>query len=242
MNRTPKTHSSEHQEVTMLLPWYVNKTLNSEEKNCVEAHLKNCLVCKIELTNLQKLSASICQEDILVPVAHASFLELKNRIHNNEVSLKQKTGIFESLLAYRERFANLTEKNLVPLYPSLVLACLLLLTVSLISPAFFVAKQYSAKTFHTLSSSQRTTHQQNEIRLVFSNEITQEQIMQILASVQGQIVGGPTPQGVFRVRIGKGKITSKDLIKTVSLLRDNMQVIFAEPTFVSAPPNNQSPG
>lgn len=242
MNHMQKNHSSEHQEVTMLLPWYVNKTLHNDEHHLVESHLKNCLVCKIELTNLQKLSTSICLEDSLVPVAHASYVQLKNRIHKNQVPAKQKTGIFESLLAYRQWLANLTAKNLVPLFPCFALASLLLLTYTLLSPDFFATQQNPTNSFHTLSSSQRITHEQNEIRLVFANEITQQQIMQILATVQGQIIAGPTTQGVFRVRIGKTKISSKALLKTVSLLRDNKQVIFAEPTFALSSLNHKSPG
>ena len=236
MNHVVKTPYSEHKEVTILLPWFVNKTLHRDENNIVKTHLKSCLICRIELTNLQKLSASACQADSLDPVEHASFLQLKTRIHSNEGSPKQKTGIFDDLSAYRQWFASLTPKNLVSLYPSFALVSLLLLTYTLISPDFFAAKQNSANTFRTLSSSQRTTHKQNEIRVVFSSDITQQQITQILASVQGQIVAGPTAQGMLRVRIGKGKMTTKDLLKTVSLLLENTHVIFAEPTFTLLSP------
>jgi hypothetical protein len=60
--------------------------------------------------------------------------------------------------------------------------------------------------------------------------------------VQGQIVAGPTAQGVYKVRIGRGEITSKNLIKTISLLRDKKQIIFAEPAFASPSTNNQNSG
>ena len=69
MNHVVKTPYSEHKEVTMLLPWFVNNTLHRDENNIVETHLKSCLICRIELTNLQKLSASACQADSLDPVS-----------------------------------------------------------------------------------------------------------------------------------------------------------------------------
>ncbi len=242
MNSTQQNHSSEHKEVTLLLPWYVNKTLHNEETDLVETHLKSCLLCKIELTNLQKLSASIKQENLLAPVAHVSFLQLKNRIHKNEAPSKQKNRAFDSLFSFRLWFSSLSTKNLDVLYPPVALASLLLLTFSLISPAFFTEKQYSVNSFRTLSSSKHIAHNQNEIRLVFSNEITQNEIMLILNSVQGQIVAGPTAQSVYRVRIGKGEISSENLKKTVSFLRNNKQIIFSEPAFLPPSKNNQRSG
>jgi len=233
MNSAQQNYSSEHQQATLLLPWYVNRTLHSDESHFVESHLKSCLVCKIELANLQKLSASISQENLFAPVAHASFLQLKNRIHKNEIPSKKKSWDFDYLLSFRLWFSNLSTKNLVSLYSSFVLGSLLLLTFSLISPAFFAEKQNSVNSFHTLSSSKQVTHKQNEIRLVFSNEITQNEIIQIVNSVQGQIVAGPTAQGVYTIRIGKQKNTSINLIKTISLLRNKKQVIFSEPALPS---------
>jgi hypothetical protein len=241
MNTAQQNHSSEHKKVSLLLPWYVNKTLRSDETHLVETHLKSCLLCKIESSNLQKLSLSINQEDLFAPVAHASFLKLKNRIHKNEAPSKVKT-IAETLLCFRLWFSRLNTKSFDSLYPPVVLASFLLLTFSLISPTFFAEKQNSTNIFHTLSSSKHITHKQNEIRLVFSNEITQNEILQIVNSVQGQIVAGPTAQGVYKVRIGKGEITSKNLIKTISLLRDKKQIIFAEPAFALPSTNNQNSG
>ena len=239
MNHDHETNYSEHQKVSMLLPWYVNKTLLSDENIQVKTHLKSCLICRIELTNLQKLSASIRQEDSFAPVAHASFLQLKNRIHKTEAQTREKNGMLDGLLACRQWFANLNPRSLAVFSPSFALASILVLTYSLISPAFFAEKNISATSeFRTLSNTKRITVNENEIRLVFSSEITQKQIMQILASVQGEIVAGPNSQGVFRVRVG----TSKDVIKTLSLLRNNTHVVFAEPTFAFITPNNQSPG
>jgi hypothetical protein len=242
MNNHQKTHSSEHQQVALLLPWYVNKTLQNDEYQFVKNHLKSCLVCKIETSKLEKISAVISQEDLLAPVAHASFLQLKNRIHNKNESTKQKKGIFESLLTFRQWFAKYSSNNLASLYPSIAFTSVLLLTVSLILPAFFTDKQNPTDSFRTLSSSKPVPVGSNEIRLIFSNEAKQNQIMQILASVKGQIVGGPTPQGLFRVRIIKQEADSTNLTEIISLLRKKKLVIFAEPTFSLPLPNDQSPG
>ncbi len=243
MKTSLQNQSSEHNQVALLLPWYVNKTLNRDEFHLVEQHLKSCLICKIELTNQQKLSVSISQEDLLAPVAHASFLQLKNRIHNNKTSSKKKSEVHEKLISLRLWFFNLSTKRLIsPHYPSIVLGSLLLLTFSLIFPAFDAKKQNIANTFQTLSSSKNTAYKHNEIRLIFSNEITQNEILKILQSVQGQIIAGPTAQGVYRVRLGKEEINPENLIKTLSILRDKKQVIFSEPAFTLSSTSKQNPG
>jgi hypothetical protein len=242
MNTSQRNHSSEHKEVALLLPWYVNRTLQSDETYLVEMHLKKCLLCKIDLLNLQKLSVSIRQEDLFAPAAQASFLQLKSRIHKNDVPSKEKTGVFETLSLFQSWFSRLSLKNLDSFYPPIVLASLLLLTFTLISPAFFTEKQNATDAFRTLSSSKYITQKQNEIRVVFSKEITQHEINQLVNSVQGQFVAGPSPQGVYRIRIGKENISSEHLMKVISLLRDKKQIIFAEPAFTSPSTNFQSLG
>ncbi len=242
MKQIHTPHNDEHQEVLLLLPWYVNKTLLSDENNLVEKHLKSCLTCKIEITNLQKLSTSLSQQDTLTPVAHTSFLHLKNRIHRAEEAHSQKTGLFELYSGCRQWFTDINLKNLITQHPGFALAMVILFTLSLLPPGSFGTNQKLLKKFHTLSSTENITPIKNEIQVRFARNITQQKITQILASVQGQIIAGPTPQGVLRVRIGTEKMTLEDLINTVSLLRKNTYVIFAEPTFTLLSPNNQNSG
>ncbi len=238
MSHNPQTDSSEHTEALLLLPWYVNKTLHKNEMLLVEKHLKSCFLCKMEIPNLQKLSTVIHQEELLAPAAAArtSFLQLKNRIHNNQASAKQKTAVIPTMLAIRLWFSSFSEKNGGVAYPSIALASLLLLTFSLILPAFQAKNQHNGNVFHTLSSSTLNSYPQNEIRLIFSSETTQSEMIQILSSVQGQIVAGPTDKGLYKIQIERETIPN--IAKTISLLRNNKQIIFAEPGKALALINN----
>ena len=244
MNNNQKTHFHEHQIVSMLLPWYINKTLHNDENSFVETHLKSCLFCKIEVKNLQKLAVSINQEDSLAPVAHTSFLQLKKRIQKTKTPSLQTTGKFDMRFGYRQWLAKFNLKTLCTQHQGFVLATVLLFAVSFFTPDYLDTNPNLRNEFHTLSSTKHITTMpiENEIRVVFSSDITQPQITHILASVQGKIVAGPTPQGVFKVRAGKKNMSSKDLIKTISLLRKNIHVIFAEPSFAILSSKNQSPG
>ena len=71
---------------------------------------------------------------------------------------------------------------------------------------------------------------QNTIRVIFSNDTKQPQINEILASVHGQIVDGPTAQGVYTVAI-ESELASKNVLDMVASLRKNTNVIFAEPPY-----------
>ena len=50
-----------------LLPWYVNGTLATEERNAVESHIEHCSRCRDEVAFLQKLRRQVKDEDLRSP-------------------------------------------------------------------------------------------------------------------------------------------------------------------------------
>jgi len=48
-----------HRELQELLPWYVNGTLESSEREAVERHLQTCAACRRELEELRGLQAAV---------------------------------------------------------------------------------------------------------------------------------------------------------------------------------------
>jgi len=225
----------------MLLPWYVNKTLQGNEQICVEKHLKNCLLCKRELIALQKLSASVCQPDEITFVAHTSFSQLKKRIHAREQTVKAKSEIAGVLSGYCQWLANVNLINWVTGHSSIALATVLIFSLTLFIPYFLSTKQKLGNEFHTLSSTNVLIAKENEIRVVFSNNITPQQITQILSAVQARIIASPSPRGVYTVRVEKEKITPEGIKETVALLRKNTHVIFAEPSLSLLSQANREP-
>jgi hypothetical protein len=81
MKHLPANPYSTHDDISLLLPWYVNNTLHGSELKDVENHLNVCLTCKRELVNLKKLSLAINQEGSFDSAALASFSHLKDSIH-----------------------------------------------------------------------------------------------------------------------------------------------------------------
>lgn len=239
-NNGHHNYLANHQELSRLLPWYVNKTLHGAELQAVENHLSACLVCKRELISLQKLAQAVVQESALDSVEQAAFSRLKSRIHDGqshdalilaESSLKQSQP--------HEPVRNLTSIHAAPKRnrfgftmprPALALAAGIL--ISLVVPRFLETGLNQSADFRTLSSSkyEQQANRPNDIRVVFADNLSLQQKSKIAASVQGKLIDTPTAQGVYTIRF-ESNADAKQLLRIVDVLRQDGKVVFAEPSY-----------
>jgi len=224
MKPLPNNPYSAHQEISLLLPWYINNSLHRDEIKKVENHLKVCLTCRRELATLHKLAAAVQQEGTIDSAAQASFSQLKKQIHSSNKVIQEKAPKVVALPVQRKRYGNF---KFLP-RPALALAAVLLL--SLLIPRFIDTGNSPMHEYRTLSNAENPAISQNTIRVIFSSDTKQLQINEILASVHGQIVDGPTAQGVYTVSIDS-ELASKNVLDKVASLRKNAHVIFAEPSY-----------
>jgi hypothetical protein len=235
-----KQHSAKpytgHQALSQLLPWYVNKTLQDAELKAVETHLGVCLTCKRELIQLQKLAQAVIQEGTLDSAEQAAFARLKTRLHGQSQPLQQQiqpeqhknpiSGNISHLNgARKQRWINNAAS-----YPALAMAAAILLSITLLMPQHVENDIQLGNSFKTLSDAQPETKNANDIRVVFAENIDEAEKHKILERVHGQIIGSPTTQGVYSIRLDR-KIATKDVLEVVALLRKDKDVIFAEPAY-----------
>jgi hypothetical protein len=231
---------SDHQELSQLLPWYVNKTLQDGELKAVEAHLGVCLACKRELMQLQKLAQAVKKEGSLDSAEQASFTRLKMRLHGQaqpaapqQVPLDQPQTTVSSNVkplgsARKQRWASSVS---VLRHPALAMAAALLLSVALLMPRHVENDAQLGNNFRTLSDAKpETVMNSNEIRVVFAENVDQAQKDKILERIHGQVIDNPTAQGVYTVRLNS-KAAVKGSLDAVELLRKDSNVIFAEPAY-----------
>jgi len=64
---TQMTQDVEHGRVELLLPWYVNETLDAEEYESVRRHVEACAECRENFMLLNSLS-DVVQEDSTIPI------------------------------------------------------------------------------------------------------------------------------------------------------------------------------
>lgn len=230
---------TDHQELSQLLPWYVNKTLQGAELKAVEEHLTVCLICKRELIQLQKLAQVVVSNGSIDSAEQASFSRLKKRLHSGASVNMQADAKVAAVNASRKA-DNIAPFNRMKkqawrssaLRPALAMAAALLLSLTVLMPRYIENGQQFSSNFRTLSSdTQPVGMKENEIRVVFADNVDQQQKYQILERVHGQIIGdNPTAQGVYTVRLEKD-IAADHLLDVIDLLRKDRNVVFAEPAY-----------
>jgi hypothetical protein len=237
MQHITKISDSAHQELALMLPWYVNKTLQGAELKAIENHLTVCLTCKREVIQLQKLAQAVIQVTSLDSAEQASFSRLKKRLHSGQPldlqALAQvrpeqhKTHVSGNV----SQLNNARKQRWTSVRPAMAMAAALLLSLSVLMPRH-VENDMQGSDFRTLSSdTQPEAMDANDIRVVFAENVDQQQKSKILARVQGQFISGnPTAQGVYTVRLERN-IASKHLLDMVEVLRKDASVIFAEPAY-----------
>lgn len=223
-----------HQEILLVLPWYVNKTLHDPEMKAVENHLKVCLICKREIAMLQKLSLAVKSADTLESAAQASFSRLKNRIHQSEQPALPPVPKQPAPTQHRKWFQKLGLDSFSQPRPAFAMMSIAMLLV--LVPAYYVADKMHKDTFRTLSSSETPAINNNEIKVIFQEGMSAQQKNKILDSVHGRIVDGPTPEGVYLIRISL-KPDTGTIVDSLSSLRKNSNVIFAEPAYALLSPS-----
>ena len=105
MKPLPNNPYSAHHDISLLLPWYVNKTLQGDEIERVENHLKVCLTCRREIAILHKLAEAVQREGSLDSAAQASFSRLKKRLHSPDETSREKAQKVVALAAQRKGYS-----------------------------------------------------------------------------------------------------------------------------------------
>ncbi|MGZ8189035.1 MAG: S8 family serine peptidase [Methylosarcina sp.] len=235
MKENPVNPYFAHQEIVLLLPWYVNKTLRDPELKAVEKHLKVCLICKREITTLQKVALAVNKADALESAAQASFSRLKSRLHQPDNSALANAYTKQS---HFKKPAQLKWYQKLGLdyfkWPQPAAVMLSFLTLTLLVPLYYVVSPMQTSDFRTLSSSENPSFNRNEVKnelkVIFAEGLGQQQIRQVLDSIHGRVVNGPSPEGVYLIQLTPTS-EAKTVLDALSSLRKNADVLFAEPAY-----------
>ena len=219
---------STHQDVFLLLPWYVNETLHGSELERVEAHINICLTCKRELASLHKLALMVNQPGTLDSAEQISFSQLQKRLHQTHLASPK----LPDQVAASEAQPKRTKRPALLPYPTFALAAVLVLSMLI----FGVMRIDTVinNDYRTLSDSEPAATNRNEIHIVFADNTTQQQISSLLEPFAGKIAAQPQPteQAVYSMRFEQTH-TKEEMLNILAQLRKNPQVIFAEPAYAS---------
>ena len=217
------TAKEEHREVDLLLPWYVNGTLSVEEAQRVERHLVLCTSCQKEMETLRGIQSAVIRSSEEVPEPSPRAIDrVLNRIAAEERLRQVERSVRRE--AFWDRVRSYFVAPLFGLRPVPVLA-LLLIVVQFGVIAWLLSREYLDTGYRTLSLPEVQVSPKPRVIMIFQEEASQKAIQDLLLSLQGSIVKGPTSQGAYIVEIGRPLASPEELERIVQEIRGKGRLV-----------------
>ena len=176
-----------HKVVDTLLPWFVNGTLESEERALVQRHLGQCERCRREADWLQELQAACAA----AAVGDAS--PALQRLREQLLAPRIRPGI-------KGRLRNAWQ-SLQP-WPRAVIAAQLAAIVIL--GAVLIASDESRAPYRTLGTSAAGARAAAALVVVFDPATTELDMRRALRAAGARIVDGPTQTNAYLLDVPPG--------------------------------------
>ena len=218
----------EHEEVSALLPWYVNGTIGEVDSRRVDAHLRVCADCSNDLALELYVYRGMTAGTAVEYMPAASLKRLQARLD----------GIAAPAAPSAAADAGPTTRGRHSLpWMGLMAASIAVMAVALgllnADRWHYPSSSASQGNYYTVTTA--IPRPPGEvIRAVFSPAITLDELQGILDEAQLRIVSGPTEAGVYSLAAK----SSRPVNVSLALLRGHDKVRFAESTQVATGPGN----
>ena len=195
--RVLRFEGSAHSETDRLLPWFVNGTLEHDERELVERHLIECAHCRDEvavLRQLQDLHADAAPE--LDASAALQRLRGRLRVHGTAPRVSRWQSLRRGWMLTPQWL-----RGAVAVQALVVLV----LAVALIGPDRPDAR------YRTLGDAAPAVTLQEDVRqlvVVFDPRISQAQMRQLLRASQARIIDGPSDAGAYVLAVPAARASS----------------------------------
>jgi len=217
-------NSAEHHEVSALLPWYVNETLEERDRQRVDAHVGACASCREDLAAQQRICAAIEAQPAIDYMPVASLKRLQARLDAQAESASTLAAP-QKQPAYRLPWRGWMAASIA---------------VMAVAVALLAADRWAQVEARLTQPNYRTVTTSaprppgEVIRAVFSPTITLVELQSILDEAQLRIVSGPTEAGVYSLAAN----STLTVRASLALLRQHSAVRFAEGTLPEAESGN----
>jgi anti-sigma factor RsiW len=221
MRLSPSTNTDSHQQIRLLLPWYVNQTLPQEERHRVENHVRICLICRRELHGLEKLAKTVTETGDFEGDAEASFAALRSKLPPRGIDKPPPSSAAETAIFHKSlNFAR-------PSAARFAMAASLLL--ALIPTLLYVLRTNTTGAYYTLSAAKPESADSQEVRVVFAQSLSHAEIDALLASIHSRRIDGPNSLGALTIRLDNGQDGRQRMQDAIAFLRSRQEVLLAEP-------------
>ena len=198
-----------------MIPEYLNNSLSEQERQGFEDGLKKYPDVEKELHEFSEIKSAYkrIQEEIPSP-SDAVFQKIMNtvRAEQKASAFTRKPGVFDLVRDFLG--SAFSSPRVSWAVVGVQMAVILLLVISVPKPDVPI----------TLSSGQNTHLSGKTIHVVFDAGAREMEIRAILNNVEGFIISGPTPNGLYTVMIDK----DRDITQTLQELKNSPAIRFAE--------------
>ena len=219
------TNNFSKNDIELLIPWYLNETLEEEEKRKVEKYLEQNPASKDEIIVFNLIKSAVTKTDSIISEEISSkFMKMEESImerisSTSKVKIAPKAKEDKSL----DTLSNFLEFRFQPMNP-LPLAALLLIQFAIIIG--LATKLYIEKPdkYTTLSGTESGETIVPKIMIAFNENATEKQIRDTILDINAKIISGPNTSGIYilGIRDHKNKTTVENILKK---LRTKKEII-----------------
>lgn len=203
--------TNDHEQIEMLLPWFVTGQLDADEIAQVDAHVFACPECRLLLE----------QEYQLKNIVTSMAVDLPRFDMPANIVGRRSTVSSRAWQSTRQAVSRLRTKPMRVAAFAAAQAAMLLIVFQLAQPTAEPAAGPAAE-YRTLSSGE-VAGKANAL-VVFSPDTREADFREILIKADANIVGGPIDGNAYYLMVD---ITLRD--STLEILRGNPKVLLAQP-------------
>ena len=216
MQRNKSWNVITHSEAFELLPWLVTDTLSRGERVAVEKHVDSCPVCSHEIDEQRSLRELVLDSSVVPLPTSKSFNQLLSRIDAS------KTKVSGSRFVGWRR-------------PYLIGATLAMVSMSVLLVIAVIDAPEPQDEFVTLTESGSQRIAGSTLHVIFESGITEADMRAALLAAGGEIVRGPTPEGIYTIGIAGSSEESNDIDGLLNQLRADPHVRLAVQNYQNVP-------
>jgi hypothetical protein len=226
MSRTDQDRDAVHARMLEMLPWYVNGTLESRAQQEVRDHLQHCNACRREIELHGVVRDQLRQSAQPPPASLASLDRLMARIDAYETArtrrwLRRLGGWFKG---------GVLERAVI------VQAAAIVILVGIV--AWLLTRPEPPAEYRTLGAPTGWLETGGlYLQVELHDSLTTAQLQVLLQQVNGRLVHGPSPSGVYRVQLDAGEgERARSPAELAAWLSAQPGVVRAEPIGEGEPP------
>ncbi len=196
-----------HKVADVLLPWFVNGTLEEDELAFVQQHLSECVRCQREVEWLRELRAACADEDA-APGASSAFRNLRRQL--DEPRTARGEGAWPRRLWRR-----------APPWSKWAMAAELAVIVALWTALLPATDDPTL--FRTLGARNAITPATGSLVVVFDPTTTESDLRRMLRKAGARVVDGPTQANAYVL-----KVAAERRAEAMQALRAEPAVVLVE--------------